>query len=258
MALANGAQLELTEEDEEKLKEWVESNENFQKTEENASVLALLKGKTKVITLLLWPVWMILSLVYYGMVYMLPLTLAAVESNGEETSEADNGLWGVVLAVLSEFPSIALGYLIVERDMLGRKNSMVLGFIGSGLACLLAGLMTSFMFWVSLARGIINCVFIIASPYTTELYSTNVRTTGLGMSSAASRIGGVIMPWITMALFQIGPTVPYVGFCAFCGIGAFCCYKMPCDTTNKELDFELKNMNDDEKQNELSQPLQSN
>jgi len=244
MFLANGMGLELNEEDEEKLKHWVENTEHF-KTEEVASIRTLFKGKTKYITAYLWPTWMVLSLVYYGMVYILPMSLDAIHDNENHNENEENRtgeIWGMVSAIISEIPSIVLGYFIVEHDMLGRKNSMVYGFIGSGFALLFAGLFSSFVFWVSIARGILNCAFIIASPYTTELYSTKVRTTGLGMASAASRIGGVIMPWIALPLLSVGPTAPYLGFVLFCGIGAFCCYKLPYDTTNKELDFELKDM----------------
>jgi putative MFS transporter len=243
MARANGVGLELSREDDDRLQGWVESNESFKNMEEVASVGALFKGNTANITMYLWPVWMLLSLIYYGMVYILPMTLEALNASDGSSESSSEDIWGVVLAVSSEIPSIVVGYLIVERDMFGRKNSMIIGFLACGASLLIATLFSGFVFWVSVSRGFINCVFIIVSPYTTELYPTNIRTTGLGMASAASRIGGIIMPWITLGLFGIGPTLPFVGFVAFSAVGAYCCYKLPYDTTNKALDEEPEGQN---------------
>jgi len=232
IAKVNGVPLELNEEDADRIKNHLESSKTpAQNEEKTASFSMLLKGKFKMISLYLWPIWMVLSLVYYGMVYILPMALAALRN-----SSSGDDIWGVVLAVCSEIPSIVFGFFMVENSKFGRKNSLVYGFAGCSIACLFAGVLGSFVLWVSVARGVINFAFTIIYPYTAELYPTTIRTTGLGTASAASKVGGMLMPWITLSLFDVGPKVPFIGFCIFCALGAFCCYKLPYDTTNKELD----------------------
>jgi len=43
--------------------------------------------------------------------------------------------------------------------------------------------------------------------------------------------------------------MPFVGFGVLGLIGAGCCYKIPYDTANKELDFELEELNESVKEN---------
>ena len=45
-----------------------------------------------------------------------------------------------------------------------------------------------------------------------EVYPTKVRATGLGLSIAVGRFGGICMPWICMALSNINLLSPYLFF----------------------------------------------
>lgn len=235
IASQRDAGLVLGEEEVETLDKWVNSRKNLKKRDVG-SVLALFRDQTKVITACLWPVWFVLSLSYYGMVYILPQTVSAMDKNSD--NDDSNDLWSITYPALGELPSVVLAVLIVEFNMFGRRRSMIGGFAITTLLCVLAGLAPAFNVWVTGARTILNGTFIIASPYTAELYQTTVRTTGLGMASACSRVGGALMPWITTGLFKVGPRIPFLGFAIFCVVGAVCCLIIPYDTTNKELDFE--------------------
>ncbi len=118
MFWANKIGLELGEEDEEKLEKWVNSRDF--KNEEVGSVSALFIGKMKQVTILLWIIWMVLSLVYYGMVYTLPLALDSMNKRGKasEVTQREDRLkeiLNVFLSVLVELPSIIIAYFIIEH-----------------------------------------------------------------------------------------------------------------------------------------------
>ncbi|NXF89418.1 S226A protein, partial [Eubucco bourcierii] len=48
-----------------------------------------------------------------------------------------------------------------------------------------------------------NCVFL----YTTELYPTPIRQTGLGFGSTMARVGGIVAPLVKM-LDEVYPALP--------------------------------------------------
>jgi len=232
IAKQNSADVNLGDADVIALENWLKSNEVL-KDKKMGRLQDLFKAESKFVTIFLWPVWFILSLTYYGMVYILPQIISELYP---DSGDADN-LWSVTLPVLAEIPSVILGVLVIERGTFGRKTSMVLGFLLTSTSCFLAVFTPFFNLWVTGARGVLNGVFTIVTPYTTELYPTTVRATGLGMASSFSRIGGALMPWVTQKLFSIGPKVPFLGFGVFCVVGAICCGLIPYDTTKRELDF---------------------
>ena len=230
------------------MRKWMESNHTIQNNEV-ASLSALFKREMKLITPLIWSIWFILSLSYYGMVNILPQVLKALHNENSDVSNNDkNDLIDITLPVLGELPSVVIGYLVVESVTFGRKKSMIIGFWISSILCTLAVLAPGFTVWVTGARGILNGVFIIASPYTTELYPTKIRATGLGMASAFSRVGGSLMPFTTQTLFELGTKIPFLGFAIFCLVGGICCFFIPYDTTKKELDFDDSSIDNQQKE----------
>ena len=236
IAEQNGADIALNDPQIKRMERWMMSNSVIQDNRAG-SVRSLFKGEMKFVTMFIWPVWFILSLSYYGMVYILPQVLSALD-NQDSNSSNKNDLMSITLPALGELPSVLLGCLVVESVTFGRKKSMIIGFWITAILCGLSTFAPAFIVWITGARGILNGVFIIASPYTTELYPTKIRATGLGMASAFSRVGGSLMPFLSQSLFSLGTKIPFLGFGCFCLLGGICCFLIPYDTTKKELDFE--------------------
>ena len=227
------------------VKRWMASSSVMQNSEV-ASLKSLFNGRMKYVTPFIWSIWFILSLTYYGMVNILPQILKALHDESPDENNVSD-LVSITMPVLGEFPSVVIGYLVVESATFGRKKSMIIGFWITSALCALAVFAPGFTLWNTGARGLLNGVFIIASPYTTELYPTQIRATGLGMASASSRVGGSLMPFVTQSLFEIGPKIPFLGFSLFCLIGGLCCFFIPYDTTKKELDFDNSSMENGQK-----------
>jgi Arabinose efflux permease len=207
-------------------------------TDENniGKVSTLFEPRYKKLTLLLWPIWFSLVIIYYGMLYVLPLILSALS---REDSETDSSIGSVVIPVLIEIPSCVLGLSMIDREGLGRKNSMFLSFLISAVACLFALFSDYLIFWTTISRGLIYLALSVVYPFTVELYPTFIRATGLAYANGCGRIGGIVMPWVVMTLYELSPKLPFLGFSILSFAAAFLCYLIPFDTTNKELDFEM-------------------
>ena len=72
-------------------------------------------------------------------------------------------------------PFILLAYLVIEKAILGWRRSIIAGFGIGALLCLLTGTAPYSEVWAIEARIVLNDVFIIVSPYTVELYPTEIE-----------------------------------------------------------------------------------
>jgi len=131
-----------------------------------------------------------------------------------------------------------LCYPIIDNKKYGRKNSLFYSYLLGGVACLCACIFRGNMFVICLffARFSINCIFSFLYPLSSEVYHTKVRATGLGMCSAFYALGGIAMPFVSLAAFETSPASPFFVFGASFLVGAWACYKLPFDTAQMELD----------------------
>lgn len=140
----------------------------------------------------------------------------------------------IIISVLAEIPSNILGWFIIEKKFFGRRRSIFLGFLFCGfisILCYKADTNESmFIFGSSLLRFVYNLIFNLIYPYTTELYPTKIRITGLGMASGLCRIGGMIMPWLLMLFTKFGITGPFIMFAICSFLGFLSIYNIPYET----------------------------
>lgn len=190
------------------------------------------------ITISLWIAWWVLSFVYYGIVYVLPLVLAEIHAQANEESNTSIGYWDILLSVLAELPSYIVAFLTIEHKALGRRQSLAISFALTGVCCLGAHFFVeeAFMLFIFFAKFLSSTAYNYIYPLTTELYHTSCRTTGLGFASAMSKVGGAMMPWITVWALKISPTTSFVIFGGLCFLAASAVALLPYDTTGRELD----------------------
>lgn len=104
--------------------------------------------------------------------------------------------------MLAEIPSNVLGWFIIEKKFFGRRRSLFLSFLICGFVCIICYKSDTneslLIVCSSLLRFAYNLIFNLIYPYTTEIYPTKIRITGLGMASGWSRIGSMIMPWLLL------------------------------------------------------------
>ena len=213
---------------------WAENQVHSLKSSTANPVELFREGRHK-ITPLLWIIWYVLSCVYYGNIFILPTILRNM--NMEEEANVNEFL-EVFISVACELPSSIIVLFIIEIVWFGRKNSMVITFALTSVCSFFAYLLKGIPFLVlaTFARFFLNMTFLIVYPFTTEIYPTAIRTTGLGIASAFSRIGGISMPWISIAGLKIGHTGPFIIYGSLAAVACIAAALMPYDTTGMELD----------------------
>ncbi|XP_069137751.1 organic cation transporter protein-like isoform X2 [Argopecten irradians] len=191
-------------------------------------------------SLILWFTWCINSLTYFG----LYLT---------STSLTGNRHLNFFLNGLVELPGGLLYALLVNR--LGRKRSSILFHSVTGVALILSVVFLEMAgddvnSPLSILSTMLNYVgklgiaasFALIFLYSPELYPTNVRNVGLGLCSAAARIGGMVAPYSNIFASYViwGPGVVF-GIC--CIVVALLALLLP-ETNGKELPQTIEDYND--------------
>lgn len=234
----HGAKMGITEREKQEIEEWRNANIHHEKKESIWTISHLFKGRNSKVTPFLWVSWWVLSFSYYGMTYVLPLVLSKIGKGEDEEESLD--FHDLAVSVLGEIPSYILLYYIIELKMFGRRKSLIWTF-GLGALCYFGAYYWAekhFLFFIFLAKFFVNSAFGLIYPFTSELYSTSHRATGLGCCSAASRIGGMVMPWITIYALKSSVTAPFLIFGVSCCLAAISCALIPYDTTGVPLDQE--------------------
>jgi OCT family organic cation transporter-like MFS transporter 4/5 len=137
-------------------------------------------------TLILYANWFICSLTYYG------LTLNSSELGGDfHVNFMINGVLEIPAYGIS---MIAIGYL-------GRRIPYALSLALSGVSLLSLMFIPSHLTDLVVAVAILGKFFVTISfgiiyLYTSELFPTELRATGVGTSCFVSRIGGMAAGWV--------------------------------------------------------------
>ncbi|XP_069131245.1 organic cation transporter protein-like isoform X1 [Argopecten irradians] len=145
--------------------------------------------------------WCIVSMIYYG------LSLNAGNLGG-------NFYLNMFLSGLVEVPANTMVLLLVDR--VGRKKMYCFSMILGGCAC--ASTIFPILYGEIENQSIITALAMIGKFgatasfntiyfYSAELYPTVVRNAGMGASSCAARIGGIVAPYIADSAALIGGMV---------------------------------------------------
>ena len=71
--------------------------------------------------------------------------------------------------------------------------------------------------------------------YTAEVYPTNARSTGVGISSSASRLGAIITPYVAQVLFSANDYAAISVYAGSCLIFIVSVIVLPIETKGKSL-----------------------
>lgn len=199
-------------------------------------------------TLIIWYSWFANVFVYYGVTFAIPLTLVALRNNSSNNIENNNSnnededFWILMYSNWSEMFSCVICALLVDLKYLGRKYSLILTSALTGIfsVFLYFNLPPSFAFWVSSLKflsGLVNCINYL---YTSEIYPTKIRATGVGMASSICRIAPMIVPWIIIYFTNLDAFLPYLIFGIIGGLAAIFVYFIQQETFGKELDYIIR------------------
>ena len=118
------------------------------------------------------------------------------------TSLSDNVYLAFIYSALTELPAYVLSPWFI--DHWGRKPTLTFSFFLGGICCIPAGYAPGNFKLILSLIGKFGCTvaFAIVFLYTMEMYPTEVRTTGLGLCSMVSRLGGIAAPQAKNIVFS--------------------------------------------------------
>lgn len=120
-----------------------------------------------------------------------------------------------IFFALVEVPSNIIGSVCSDR--LGRKKTVPISILlGGAISFLIAFLpKTKELLILRIILGVFGTSFLIISfnfliIWSVEILTTDIRSVGIGIVSAAGRFGGISAPWIAVYLRMIHPSLPFV------------------------------------------------
>lgn len=143
--------------------------------------------------------WFVQSFVYYG------LSLST-------SSFGVNVYVAFCIAGAVEVPAAMLSFALVKYA--GRRHALILTMVPAGIACISTGFLPLGPIMTTAAmigKFAISSSFATVYLYTVELFSTNLRSAGLGIGSLGSRIGGICAPLVLLldGLWQPLPQIVF-------------------------------------------------
>ncbi|WP_327666358.1 MFS transporter [Streptomyces sp. NBC_00498] len=138
----------------------------------------------------MWVIWFTLTGVNYGFASWLPTLL--VTAKGFAITKSF--LYGLVTA-LAQVPGYYIAAALIDR--IERKWVIALYATGATLSALLVALTGSevlLLVGAAFLAAFINGSAAAYYVYTSELYPTAIRTTGMGAASAVGRCGAILSP----------------------------------------------------------------
>jgi putative MFS transporter len=191
----------------------------------------LLRPGLRRTTLLLWVMWFVISLGYYGVFTWLPTFL---RSTGMALLPVYQNSFILALAQLPGYFSAAY---LVERW--GRRRTLAVYLAASGVFTYLFAYATGATSLV--AMGAMMSFFTLGAwgalyAYTPEVYPTNLRATGMGTASGWTRIAGAIAPLLGASLMQgVSLILPLTIFAVSFLLGGGAALGLPRETSHRPL-----------------------
>ena len=141
----------------------------------------------------------------------------------DQSELSDNKYLGFLITAGVQLPGYVTAYFAIRNKSLGRKWSLVIFMIITGLALCTHPFVPKDYREARIALSIIgrfaaNCSYTILNLYSYELFPTVVRGVGNGVCVTVSRIGTILTPYILL----LGPLSPVIfgGFAFISGIFA--------------------------------------
>lgn len=169
---------------------------------------------------------------YWGMTVF--LTTYMVQKFGKTPTEA------IMYAMVFYIVQFFLCYLGSGlADLFGRRPMAILGAIVMMAATVLGATTDSFGMYLvygALTIGLLGWLWAIGDTYLAELFPTEIRGTGFGISVGGGRLVSIAAPFVVgTSIAAFGPSIPYIAMSAL-WILTIIGYAMGPETAKKELE----------------------
>lgn len=244
--IGKSKKIQLTQEEKEKIIEEakIKEEESRNQVKSDFNVKGFLEKKYFCVSILLAYLWFVSSFISYGLLYILP----KIFDNLSKHDKMDS-LRHMIHAMFILFPCPLFRGLISEWKYLGRKNAMIVGFVGGMIAAFVCILDQSHLALSSgMLKFFINTSLGIVSVYTSEVYPTSLRSIALGFGNSITRMGGILTPFICeFVQNNFFPNAPFYVFVFAAITGVITCLALPFETMGMALDsLDEQNNQEDE------------
>jgi hypothetical protein len=183
------------------------------------------------------------SIVYFGMLYILPQIIEKREHNSFKANLndsidvvnhlSDESFIQLIVSALIEIPSALLMAILAGYS---RLKSIGMGYIFSFIFLSLTLIFNDF-FSVGIAamKFFIMIPDILLTVYSCEAFPTKIRSLGIGVTSSVYRLGCILTPLINQILFDIHYNLPLYLFLISSLFGFILTLFSPFDTTNRNI-----------------------
>jgi len=213
---------------------WSLQEETVEESASLATLLAkLFAPPLRSLTIRLWAVWLDMAFLYYGLILLTVYASKGAKEHQDACVHLNNSNYLTILVTnASEIPGLFVAFALLER--IGRPKTIASMFFCTALGCffvLIPDIPPILGLFMSRACALAFNQSLWV--YTSELYPTTVRVTGLGSATAMARIGGSISPLIT----SFAPSVQVaLLICVGSGLlGAGLTLTLPRETANQPL-----------------------
>jgi MFS transporter, putative metabolite:H+ symporter len=194
-------------------------------TQPPARPAAVFAGDLRRPSLLILPVWLLVSVSYYGVFVWLPSHLASLGHGFLR------GQGFLVLLALAQLPGYALAAFGVERW--GRRATLI-GFLSlAAISCALF-VAASSAFLLAAALLLMSFAFLGAwgalYAFTPEIYPTRLRATGMGLAGAMARLGGLLAPSALAGIMLVSFGAAIALFAVLLALAALAVYAIKIET----------------------------
>jgi len=176
-------------------------------------------------TMLLWAIWFSNLFLYYGIVVFVHYYFRSQNSN----------IYLVAFVTsIAEIPGQLLTIFLLDRK--GRKTTLAILFLACGANVMyLSGIVTVptsiLAIFAFCARGFVFGTISASFVYTSELYPTSCRSTGVGTASAVGRVAAILTIYLSVATFHPSTyIVPILVFTTVCIVAAVASMHLPIET----------------------------
>lgn len=193
------------------------------------------------LTILTASLWLINSFIFYGPSLILTLTIERVSEGQKlelESIDTKNEIFtSLFFYSAASLLCILLSAFMAEVSFLGRKNTLIICYTCSSIS---AVFIVCFPEKFKILAGILSLFasvgFSVIGSFSSELFSTDVRDTAIGLFFFCNRAGAVASQFLFLYLFKVYYLLPYIILIILTFLASVCSYLYPFDTLGRPLD----------------------
>jgi MFS family permease len=190
--------------------------------------------------ILLIILWLMNTVNIYTNVYYLPVYLRTILHKtlpGEDKLSDTNVIHKLLIAVVLPMPAEILSGLMTSNKAFGRIRTILIGFTMQMVFSIASAYDMDYFYLFSSFITFFNIFsFNITKLYTSEVFDTNLRDIGYGISNFISRLVVIFVPLIVDTTIVQSQLIPCYLMIVYSFLGAITALLLPYDTHGKKLD----------------------